>query len=112
MPANRHNGTTQQVRDYVFEHGPSTVYDIAAGTGLPLQTVKTATNLMMARLGGVVPVDKDGKKVVYGIPGRDNAPRRPKSPNAAGPRYQAPVSLLRRDPFEHMRLALMVRGGV
>lgn len=111
MPANNHNGTTRAVRDYVLLNGPSSVYDIAQGLGLEISQVKAATSLMVTRLGGVVPVDKRGKKVLYGIPGRDNATMK-RSPRAAGPRYKGPISVLKRDPFSHMRLALTVRGGV
>lgn len=103
--------TKQAIVDALTQHGPLTAAQIAERAGLPPQVVRVSIGAMITRFGGAVRVGKVGTSIIYGLPGRDNVPaRKALRENVAGPRYLPDMSgVLRRDPFEHLKLAMAGR---
>jgi len=111
MARTRHNGCTLAVASFIDRKGPSTVEQIVDGTGFTLPQVRDAVNCLVTRLGGAVLLSRRGNRRLYGKPGRDDLPAsHALRENVAGRRYVPDsVPVLRRDPREHMRLALLGR---
>ena len=107
MPRNNHNGTTLRIRE-LLEKSPRPMRqkEIAAALNVDLKQVTSALCAMLDRLGGACNAGKDGVYNLYGVPGRDDVKKSKPSPNVAGPRYEPPHGVLRRDPYAGMRLAL------
>lgn len=110
-------GTTKQiVIDVLVKHGPQTSANVAALCGLKEQTVRVCISAMITRFGGVFRVAKRGHEFVYGIPGLHEPEvqriRKALRGPVAGPRYVGDMhATLRRDPYEHMKLAMAARGA-
>jgi hypothetical protein len=103
--------TKQAIVNALTKNGPMTAAEIAEHAGLPGQVVRVSIGAMITRFGGAVRVGKVGTSIIYGIPGRDNVSvRKSLRENVAGPRYVPDMSgVLRRDPFEHQKLAMAGR---
>lgn len=93
------------------KQGNLTANEIAERTGIAVHSIRVCIGALITRWGGVVKTGKRGYEILYGVPGRDDVKKAPKrSERVAGPRYVGDITVpLRRDPFEHMRLALAVR---
>ena len=103
--------TKQAIVNALTKRGPMTAAEIAEHAGLQTQVVRVSIGAMLTRFGGAVRVGKVGASIIYGIPGRDDVPKsRALRENVAGPRYVPDMSgVLRRDPFEHQKLAMAGR---
>lgn len=110
-------GTTKQkIIAVLDENGPQTAVGIAELSGLSPRVVRVCVSSMITRWGGVVRVGQEGRHHVYGLPGVHEAMvRRARAAlrgPVAGPRYVGDIhTTLRRNPFEHMELALAARGA-
>jgi hypothetical protein len=107
-----HDGSSQAIRDALVRAGePLSVYKLHLATGIEVEKIKSAVSQMVGRTGSIVSMPGP-KGTVYALYGQYRKARETQ-PSGSGCvaeyREHPQFRELKRDPFEHMKLAMATR---
>lgn len=107
-----HDGTAAAIRAALARSSePLSCYRLFLATGIPVEKIRDALGAMLTRTGQVVSL-KGPKGTVYTLYDKRPKADAPPAPGNIGRGWYHPeFRELHRDPFAHMKLAMLTRRG-